>query len=81
MFMNVQRKRLAHLIVLSVNQSKLELEFRWIDTENPWTALSVQAINTVSFHSSDVDGKIQCPDYAVIAAEEIRIRIFYIENQ
>lgn len=57
-----------HLIIFTVDQGQFEAVLCGVDGEDTWSALPVQAVNTVSSHSGHIDRQIQGPDDAMITA-------------
>lgn len=74
-----QQSPQTHLIIFAVDQGQFEAVLCGVDGEDARPALSVQAVNTVSSHTGDINGQVQCPDDAVITAEpqsKYHVKIF-----
>ena len=56
-----------NLVIFTVDQRQLELELSRIDVEHTGAALSIQAVDVLTFDPSDVDGHVQGADDTVIA--------------
>lgn len=64
------RNRTSYLVIFPVDQSQFKLELCGINTQDPGSTLSVQAVHTVTLDTGDVDRKVQGTNDTVITEKQ-----------
>lgn len=58
---------LEHLVIIFADEGQLEAIFRRIDGDSFWPSRTVEAVNNLALHASEVHGLIKSFDDSVVA--------------
>ncbi len=58
---------LHNLVIIAIDERKLELVLKGICRKDAGVALAVKAVHVAPLHTSNIDGHIECADDAVVA--------------
>lgn len=59
---------MKHLVVLSVDKRQLKLVLGRVNVEDARSAVAIEATDAVALDASDVDGKVECSNDAMVTA-------------